>query len=107
MPLTKTEMKKTEFTKGMLIEKVRELQDEIKKMSKDHNEKYKELKKKGKKVEEYDPDGLFSSALQAIKESGAEDPVGVINKLIDKSGAGDEGIADILDSLVRKQNGRK
>lgn len=66
-------------------------------------QKYKELKKKGKKVEEYDPDGLFTSALQAIKESGAEDPVGVINKLIDKSGAGDAGIADILDSLVRKQ----
>ena len=51
----------------------------------------------------YDPDGLFASALQAIKESGAEDPAGVLNKLTDKSTRGDAGIADILSSLVSKQ----
>jgi hypothetical protein len=51
----------------------------------------------------HDPDGLFASALQAIKESGAEDPAGVLNKLIDKGARGDSGIADILDSLISKQ----
>lgn len=52
---------------------------------------------------QHDPDGLFASALQSIKESGVEDPAAVLNKLFSKNDRGEAGIADVLNSLIAKQ----
>lgn len=74
----------------------------------DNPEYTKKIQKQWKKYrasgQRNDPDGVFASALQAIKESGAKDPEAVLKRIIDKR-QGDEGISDVLGSLVKKQGG--
>ena len=54
-----------------------------------------------------DPQGVFKNALQDIKDAGAEDPMIVLNKLINKADVEEGGIAGLLSSLTARGGSRQ